>query len=329
MVKKKGERQPPLPVTDTASEWERALAEMPDGPMKRMMSSIRVNVVSTPPDTDIADDAKAEAKAFHDAIPTSAAKVQEQLPFLAPLATDLCRVSFFFPLNRNEKRDFLENLTIMKNAWGEISFLGPRLSTQEEDVFLVALAMAKIQSGGYVYDGPVSDLIRVIVRSRNPSAADYRRVYRSLRLLSVSTLELRMNRQHTVSLDNIITSVKWNKEQRRIKIVFNPYFAEKYAAGAYTLLGIEQRLRLRGPVAKALHRFVSSQRETWTGHYLALAAALNVSSEQPGFAVRRTLKVAITELVKAGVLRDSSGFANKDQVLLQKIPAKPARKVRL
>lgn len=330
MTKKKDREIPAIPAVNADDEWEKSLATMPDGPMKRMLRDIREKQAERAATTDMATDAKQKAAEFHAAVPASE-NVQERLPF-APMTTDLCRVSFFFPMNRREKRDFIENLVVMKNAWGEMQFLGPRLSTYEEDVFLAALALAKIQhsSGGaeYIYDGPMVALVKTLVRTNHPSTVDYRRVYRSLRLLMVSALEIRMNKQNTVGLDNILTSVNWDKDTRRIKIVFNPYFAEKFLVGTYTLLGIEQRLRLRGPVAKALHRFVSSQRETWTGHYLTLAGALNLSAEQHGFTLRRMLKGAITELVKGGVLCDNSGFANKDQVLLKKIPAKPARKVK-
>lgn len=312
MVKKKD-----IPVANEATEWDRSLAGMPEGSMKRMMLKIRETVAAAGP-VDTATDAKTEAAALHAAVPVSE-RVQEQLPFLAPLSTDMCRVSFFFPMNRREKRDFLENLVIMKNAWGEMSFLGPRLSTYEEDVFLAALALAKMQGNNYVYDGPIAALLRLLTRSSHPSAADYKRVYRSLKLLTVSALELKMNKQNTASVDNILTAVKWDKDTRRIKIVFNPYFTEKYTAGAYTLIGIEQRLRLRGSVTKALHRFVSSQREEWMGHYLVVAGALNLAVEQHAFALRRTIKSAITELIKAGVLHDNSGFVKKNQVLLQKI----------
>ena len=62
---------------------------------------------------------------------------------VCPMPTDLCRISPFFPINRNEikERAFIEDMIIMKSAWGEIQFCGPKLSTYEEDVLMAILAL--------------------------------------------------------------------------------------------------------------------------------------------------------------------------------------------
>jgi len=102
--------------------------------------------------------------------------LQPQQGFLAccPMPTDLCRVSPFFPMSKEDMphRDFIRDMVITTNSWGEIRFTGPLLSTYEEDVLVVLLALLneiKHRQQGevegrstYVYKGPVRPIMTIM-----------------------------------------------------------------------------------------------------------------------------------------------------------------------
>jgi hypothetical protein len=267
------------------------------------------------------------------------AVTQAWLP-ACPMPTDLCRVSPFFPMNRNElkERVFIEEMVIMKSSWGEIQFYGPKLSTYEEDVFMAILALfndiyKKTETTNnqttYTYKGPFYPLLK-LVKGPKPSKTEYGRVYRALKLLNVSGFNLvicKDNKVQKEQLLNILSYAEWDHNTKELKIILNPYFYETYIKGNFTLIEIEQRMRLTSPIAKAIHRFILSHRDnTWQGHFLTLAAALNLNIEQPAFEIRRLIKLSIGQLIKENILTNKSKFIYQDIVKLDRNPEVVERK---
>ena len=222
----------------------------------------------------------------------------------------------------------------MKNAWGEIQFYGPKLSTYEEGVLMAILALLDTTeqhngTGAYTYKGPFYPLLRLLKGSK-PNKSEYKRVYRALKPLSVSGFNLvlfRDNKVYTERLSNILTYAEWNNETRELTITLNPYFHAIYVNGNFTLIDIEQRMRLKSPVAKALHRFILSHRDNvWQGHFLTLAASLNLHLEQPAFHIRQVLKEAMNQLIGASILSGESRFISRDIVKLHRTHTAKDRK---
>jgi hypothetical protein len=62
---------------------------------------------------------------------------------IAPMPTDMCRVSPFFPMARQKlgDRPFIRDMVITSSSWGEIKYTGPKLSTYEEDVLMALLSI--------------------------------------------------------------------------------------------------------------------------------------------------------------------------------------------
>lgn len=87
-------------------------------------------------------------------------------------------------------------------------------------------------------------------------------------------------------------------------------------------MDVAKRMRLKGLNAKALYRFVQSQRQNpvFVGHFLTLADALNMDREQPAKKNRQLLKTAINELIRQGVLVKKSGFVDTDIIKLERAP---------
>lgn len=150
--------------------------------------------------------------------------------------TDMTRCSPFFPVRNNdlEHREFLQNYLITSANWGEILYTGPRLSTYDEDVLLVLLAILDGKSQyrercdyvegkineiniviatkegstdiprhvqkrtSYTYTGPVYPLLRMLGYTK-PSKKDYLRVISTLERLTVSALKISISTGKTKS----------------------------------------------------------------------------------------------------------------------------------
>ncbi|MBF0515334.1 MAG: hypothetical protein HQK81_14905, partial [Desulfovibrionaceae bacterium] len=122
----------------------------------------------TSPPVQIGEDAKQNAQAMRRAVlPSPEEKPQEQgWMCFAPMPTDLCRVSPFFPMSKNEmaNRVYLKDMVITKSAWGEINYRGQKLSIYEEDALMAVLAAidATHEKQGYIYDGPSLPILKIM-----------------------------------------------------------------------------------------------------------------------------------------------------------------------
>ena len=118
----------------------------------------------------------------------------------------------------------------------------------------------------------------------------------------------------------MLAGVYWDDQKKELTATINPFFYETYMAGQVTLMDVAKRMSLKGLNAKALYRFVQSQRQNpvFAGHFLTLADALNMDREQPAYQLRRQLKTAISELIRQGVLMKKSGFVDTDIIKLER-----------
>lgn len=145
--------------------------------------------------------------------------------------TDMTRVSPFFPMAQDDmkERPFLREFLITAAGWGEIRYSGPKLSTYDEDVLLVLLAVLEQQSQyrhqtftyeanteyngftgnydekmhavdeeidgvtrkTYTYRGPALPLLKILGYKR-PNGKDYKRLIGSLELLAVAGVKLKV-----------------------------------------------------------------------------------------------------------------------------------------
>ena len=272
--------------------------------------------------------------------------------------TDMTRCSPFFPMNvRNlGKRDFLQNFVITSSGWGEILYTGPRLSTYEEDVLMVLLAIVETQnehkeitdSEGrktYTYRGPALPLLRLLGHEK-PGKNEYRRLMHSLELMTVAGVKICISGGKTkkgkqrepkrTSMSSLLSNASWNEEKKELSATVNQFFYETHIAGTVTLYDVLKRIEINGVIAKSLYRFVQSHRKNpvFKGHYLTLADALNMDRDQPGKATRRQLKTAISELIRHGILTNKSKFIAQDIVILDRAegslpaPKKSTKKVK-
>lgn len=180
------------------------------------------------------------------------------------------------------------------------------------------------------YKGPLLPLLRILHGNRVPSKKDYVRFINALELMtftgikiSISTGKTKTGKKRSpriTQMSAMLADVKWDDNRKELTVTINPFFYETYMAGRVTLMDVAKRMSLKGLNAKALYRFVQSQRQNpvFAGHFLTLADALNMDREQPAYQLRRQLKTAISELIRQGVLMKKSGFVDTDIIKLER-----------
>lgn len=291
----------------------------------------------------IENDAKESAAEVREQIAPGGQLPAEQMWIpCAPMPTDMCRVSPFFPLRQRDmaERPFIKDMVITASSWGEIQYTGPKLSTYEEDVLLALLALldsAKNQVADqvkgettYTYRGPLLPVLRHMgYGGTSYGGADYERVLSALRLMMSSVIEMRVygrtsrgkKKAKRIIMNNLLSHADWDADKKELTVTINPYFYEQYIQGTVTLIDVLERARIKSPIAKALMRFMKSHRDdTWgPGHYLTVGKALNLDLEQPAFQIRRLLKGAMKELVGLGLLTEGE-FVSTDLVKITRRP---------
>lgn len=268
------------------------------------------------------------------------AKKEMEVP-TALVPNQICRVSPFFPLERKEtgRRNYLEEEIIIQNAWGRIVFMGPRLSTYEEDVLLAILAIIndpekrKMGKFGdidtYVYSGSLLPILKLAGFSRCKES--YKRVRRACKLLMGSFLTLETykyeNGVRKISSTTMTNMVMFYREENsEYTIAINPFFYNLYIRGNFALLDVERRNKIKSCIGKSLYRFAISQQHSWRGHFITLAEALNINPDIPPFKKRERIKGVIKELVKLKILSEKSRIDGDVVFIERHISTKTKRK---
>lgn len=241
----------------------------------------------------------------------------------APVPSDLCRVSPFFPMSKAEisTRTAVEDLVISKSAWGEVRYTGMKLSTFEEDVFLAVLALVEDPAerqdskGPMVWSGHVGKILGLM--GLTDGTANYARVRRAIKLMRATTFELEI-RGDDIEGCGLLASYSVSKKTKAVTIALDPVFYGLYAKGSVTKLDVERRAKLPGAVAKCVYRFVMSHRsDKWAGHWATMARSINLPMDKPDKELRRMIRNALAALVKAGVLK--VGKLDGDIVTMERV----------
>ena len=171
---------------------------------------------------------------------------------------------------------------------------------------------------GWTYSGPLRPILKVMGH-KTTGKRNYERVKNALELLTGAVVKLQTKRGRW-AIASILAGADGNYTSATVSVTVNAFFAEMYSAGAVNLLDLAKRAELSRPVSKALHRFATSHREPWRGHFLTLAGAINLDLDRPHFELRREIKQAMAELRKVGVLAAKSKFSGDDIVTLALAP---------
>lgn len=287
-------------------------------------------------------------------LPEGGCEVPKQMSLpIVHMPTDLCRVSPFFPMSKNEKnvRPFIDNAVIARSSWGEILYTGPKLSTEEEDVLMGLLSVVYDPSkriitdvdgeATFSYRGPFRPVL-VSMGKENFGKKEYERAWRSIKLLCSCVLEeLKIYRRvkaggeeegyveirkHT--LHKILTHARW-EEDKVLEYTINPFFYRHFMAGSLTRIDLKKRASLIMPIAKHMYRFMKShQADVWHGHYMKLAEALNIDLDLPAKEIRRYIKNAVSRNIEKGTFLPGSGFTVNSRDIVRIIRAKDDSKMK-
>lgn len=282
------------------------------------------------------------------AIKAGALKPQQMYAPFANVPTEICRVSPFFIMSREEmaSRPYVKGMLIgAPNQWGQLSYSGPKLSTYEEDVFFAVLALIDLAEyrfidevndhKTYAFGGPLFPILKLM--GKGGCKKEYSQVLTALEYMAGATFKMTLNTrgpdgriiEESWDITNMLSHVKWRNrpgsDRKEVYIVINPYFYERYLSERVTLIDVIERAKLNSQTAKAVMRFLSSHRhDRWDGMLLTLVRSINLNENQPVFKLRQTLKAAIRELVSVGYLQPESGFdkQHKDHIVLIRVPRK-------
>lgn len=261
--------------------------------------------------------------------------IQQWLP-CAPMPTELCRTSPFFPLSKQEikgDRENLKDMVITAGPWGELRYSGEKLSVYEEDILMSVLALADsaehrqiIEMEGrkhLMFAGTKGEILKT-AGLKSDGKANYNFLDKAIDFLNSARFKL-ITKDKTEREVGIFSLTE--KNPRSCTLVLNEYFYEIYVKGNYTLIDVKQRAALKSPIAKALLRFLQSHREEeWKGHYITLAQAINLNMALPARKIRSRIKEGMKDLKDNKILTDKSCLLDNDIVLLYRHPSMTIRR---
>lgn len=310
------------------------------GPAYRDMIDRAWRMMST---ASIDEDANRAAQETQEAVAPGNDPQHDRTSY-APMPTDMCRLSVFFPLARQNVRPrvWIDDQVIVGNAWGEIRYSGPQLSTCDEDVLIAVLALfdnqkhrhTELIDGNYTYSyrGPLLPVLRLMGYSGVAyGSKDYKRVLDSLTRMMSAVIELRVKTKNSRGkpntkqyiITNILTYAGWDNTNKELQITINPYFYAMHKSKRVTRLDIAARQKLKSPTAKAILRFLQSHRDKeWPNNHKharirTIIRSLNLDESQPIYKLRALLKRAIAELIDHGLLTEQSGLSKKRDALTE------------
>lgn len=241
----------------------------------------------------------------------------EQMMF-SFMPTRLTRTSPFFPMSRKDMKNRPYEEIEWTTSWGMMKIEGKRLSIYDESVLLSLLVLVKKhrQMG---FETTQNELCKI---AKTHTGRDtYRAIWESIKRLAKTSIDLEImegkgrNRKPIKQMTGpILAFGERNPKTGKLKVEFNSYFLEMYAASFITILDLDLRASLKGDIAKALYRFYISQRDfKYSCHILTLAKAVNINPNLPLHKIRERIRTGNRELKKKGFL--TKHLVNKHDIV--------------
>ncbi|MDB4442244.1 replication initiator protein A [bacterium] len=248
---------------------------------------------------------------------------------LAYFPTTMTRVSPFFPLPKGltDKERQIDGYYEIAHSWGVAKVYGYKLSIYDEDILYGLLyIMEKNKSECFVTTR--HEIAKIL--EKNVGAKSLSAIWKSLKRLTLTGMELSTWKDTKSGrklvpyyVATLLAGADKDKEPNKIHVTINPYFKEMVEKRLITRIDIRFRSTLRGDIAKALHRFFSSQRSMYVGtlKYVIqlpkLCNAINLKVQGiPLYQIRRQMRKALDHLVEREYLE--SHKIEKDIIFVQK-----------
>jgi hypothetical protein len=242
---------------------------------------------------------------------------------LSFLPGDLSRVSPFKPMRRRDMKaaKFQESHYFpqgykAQRVWGTLVINSPDLAIREEDLFLLVLRRW-VQAGlPEALEITYSNFLDEMGYKRRPTGKHSNDAYRafkeSLTRLRRTTVELVIDKEKIEDdIGQVFQVISFDKKEIAA-IRVNQWFAHKIGLNMVAGINIEERNRIKGDIAKALHRFISSHRGESFGKYgiEKLVDLIGLNYLMPTKKKRALFRQAIKELIRIGFLSANSKVEN-------------------
>jgi len=239
--------------------------------------------------------------------------------------TLLARISPFKPLKRGQERIFHEDEQLFRNKFGYITYTGKTLGIDDQDVFLQLLKLGReqlfAQDPAITIEISIKKFLKLLGRSSGGKQSQL--LKQSLKRLTGASITV-CRKGGDIFSGVFLTHWIWDDDLKKCVVDLNPKIAEfYYRSGGYTQVDFRQRLQLRGDITKALHLFLSSQRNKkekfqFECSIQELAGILNLDRYSENYKLRQVFKTALSKLQDQGFL--SSFSFEKDQLKLRMTP---------
>ncbi len=248
-----------------------------------------------------------------------------RIPTCIPIV--MTRVSPFIIISRRDmnKRIFKQCL-ILKNSWGKVMIEGEPLTIFDEDVLLILLALMK-KKGDTCFQTTLYEICKMkgtVVRKDTANA-----IWKSLMKIGKTSVDIEGNeiiegKKHKIrGFFHLINGAVLREVTGKINIEMSIYFYEMLAKKLMTYIDLKERLKLKGDVTKALHRFLEGQSDfqKYGLYQLGLLKLCNVLNMEDKLLKeqRRQIRDAVMELIKKEYLKKLSGINKNDTVLFWRI----------
>lgn len=248
-----------------------------------------------------------------------------RIPTCIPIV--MTRVSPFIIISRRDmnKRIFKHRL-ILKNSWGRVMIEGEPLTIFDEDILLILLALMK-QKDDLHFQTTLYEICKMkgtVVRKDTAGA-----IWRSLTKIGKTSVDVEGNeiiggKKHKIrGFFHFINGAVLREVTGKINIEMSSYFYEMLAKRLMTYIDLKERLKLRGDVTKALHRFLEGQSDfqKYGVYQLGILKLCNVLNMEDKLLKeqRRQIKNAVAELVDKEYLKKMSGINENDTVLFWRV----------
>ena len=208
---------------------------------------------------------------------------------LSWLPTDTARKSIFRPIADQKLKGNYTEFT-RTSAWGTLEVAGPPLNMVDEGILLALLLEIRKKRALKIKVN-----YKTVCKSLNISdqTKNRRRVKLGIKKLRKVWFDFEQKGGQT-TIKNIIKDFAGDNEYSHIEL--DPWFFDKFLRNEITMLDLKFRQSLRGDVAKALYRFLSSHRGTQSYRIETLILALNMNLNQEIKYHVRTLKGSFSQL---------------------------------
>jgi hypothetical protein len=208
-------------------------------------------------------------------------------------------------MSRREMKNRPFEVLQWETSWGRINVEGRKLSVYDETILLCILSLMKKRNTGYI-ETTRHELCKIagIPKGKNT----YNAIWESIKRLTGTRIDYEKwankSRKETKpeGMTGTILSGGLSLKDGRIKVSVNEFFVNMFMEGMFTNINLEFWQKLKTDTAKAIYRFLSSQRPFYQKnkyeiHLLKLTTAINITTgNKPLYETRRQIRNGLKEL---------------------------------